>query len=305
MHLKELDANLVVVLDALLIDASVTKAAERLGRSPSAVSHALANLRHIFGDDLFVRAGQRLTPTARAKELAPTIHIIVSGLESLLRPTAPFNPGTQERSFIFASPELAELYLLPNLKREIAEEAPNITIERIPLDAPGGLDELRHGRTDFALSEGTPLTTVADITWQLIRKEGYVTLCEKSHKLAGQSLSLTQFRGAAHILLQAQGQKTAELEQSFLKAKLTPERITRVTSSLTGLLLAMETGGLVTIPRLHAEAVTAHMEVAEVTLPVTLPAFEIHLGWHKSFERDECHQWLRQKLLSSFTGSDQ
>ena len=74
MHLKELDANLIVVLDALLIDASVTKAASRLGRSPSAVSHALANLRYIFNDDLFVRAGQRLTPTARAKELAPSVH---------------------------------------------------------------------------------------------------------------------------------------------------------------------------------------------------------------------------------------
>ena len=95
MYLKELDANLIVVLDALLIDASVTRAAERLGRSPSAVSHALSHLRVIFADELFVRAGQRLVPTARASSLAPAVHVIVSGMESLLRPETPFDPATR------------------------------------------------------------------------------------------------------------------------------------------------------------------------------------------------------------------
>ena len=86
MHLKEVDANLLVILDALLVDASVTRAAERLGRSASAISHALAKLREIFADELFVRAGQRLVPTAKAQELAPTVHVILAGMESLLRP---------------------------------------------------------------------------------------------------------------------------------------------------------------------------------------------------------------------------
>lgn len=71
MHLKEVDANLLVTLDALLVDASVTRAAERLGRSASAISHALAKLREIFNDELFVRAGQRLVPTAKRWSLRP------------------------------------------------------------------------------------------------------------------------------------------------------------------------------------------------------------------------------------------
>jgi hypothetical protein len=92
MHLREVDANLLVTLDALLVDASVTRAAERLGRSASAISHALAKLREIFADELFVRAGQRLVPTAKALELAPTVHVILAGMESLLRPSKPFDP---------------------------------------------------------------------------------------------------------------------------------------------------------------------------------------------------------------------
>src|SRR4030095_2176336 len=104
MHLREIDANLLVTLDALLVDASVTRAAERLGRSATAISHALAKLREIFADELvvragraapaispavprlreifadelFVRAGQRLVPTAKALELAPTVHVILA-----------------------------------------------------------------------------------------------------------------------------------------------------------------------------------------------------------------------------------
>ena len=76
MHLREVDANLLVTLDALLVDASVTRAAERLGRSASAISHALAKLREIFADELFVRAGQRLVPTAKALELLWTADFI-------------------------------------------------------------------------------------------------------------------------------------------------------------------------------------------------------------------------------------
>ena len=105
MHLREVDANLLVTLDALLVDASVTRAAERLGRSASAISHALAKLREIFADELFVRAGQRLVPTAKALELAPTVHVILAGME------APPNFGRDYTAgFHDVFPELARKY---------------------------------------------------------------------------------------------------------------------------------------------------------------------------------------------------
>ena len=115
MHLREVDANLLVTLDALLVDASVTRAAERLGRSASAISHALAKLREIFADELFVRAGQKLVPTAKALELAPTVHVILAGMESLLRPSKPFDPSETSRDFAVAASEAGELILVQPL----------------------------------------------------------------------------------------------------------------------------------------------------------------------------------------------
>ena len=119
MHLREVDANLLVTLDALLVDASVTRAAERLGRSSSAISHALAKLREIFADELFVRAGQKLVPTAKAMELAPTVHVILAGMESLLRPNKPFDPSETSRDFAVAASEAGELMLLQPLRRRL------------------------------------------------------------------------------------------------------------------------------------------------------------------------------------------
>ena len=132
MHLKEVDANLLVTLDALLVDASVTRAAERLGRSASAISHALAKLREIFADELFVRAGQKLVPTAKALELAPTVHVILAGMESLLRPSKPFDPSLALRDFAVAASEAGELILVQPLRQRLAQLAPNVRAGWMP-----------------------------------------------------------------------------------------------------------------------------------------------------------------------------
>src|SRR5262245_17245140 len=151
MHLREIDANLLVTLDALLVDASVTRAAERLGRSASAISHALAKLREIFGDELFVRAGQKLVPTAKAMELAPTVHVILAGMESLLRPNKPFDPSETSRDFSVAAGEVGELILVQPLRQRLQSLAPSVRVGWTPSRAEENTDALRHGRCHFAI----------------------------------------------------------------------------------------------------------------------------------------------------------
>ena len=146
MHLREVDANLLVTLDALLVDASVTRAAERLGRSASAISHALAKLREIFADELFVRAGQRLVPTAKALELAPTVHVILAGMESLLRPSQPFDASLAVRDFAIAASEAGELILVQPLRQRLQRLAPSVHAGWTPSHRDENADALRHAR---------------------------------------------------------------------------------------------------------------------------------------------------------------
>jgi DNA-binding transcriptional LysR family regulator len=296
MHLKELDANLIVVLDALLMDASVTKAAARLGRSPSAVSHALANLRYIFNDELFVRAGQRLAPTARAKELAPSVHIIVSGLESLLRSKEPFNPGTQERTFRFHCPEMAELYFLPKLRALIQSEAPNIHIERSVSNTEIMYENLRRGQTDFILIENEIMEDIVDMSWLKLSEEPYITLVSKKSEWKDKKITLKHFQSLPHVITDQSGKKAGVLEQTFIEKGLERQNLLKASSSLAGILMAIEMSVLVTVPHLHARLLLNHVAASDVTLPFKLPKMNIQLGWHRSFERDECHQWLREKI---------
>ena len=181
MHLREVDANLLVTLDALLVDASVTRAAERLGRSASAISHALAKLREIFADELFVRAGQKLVPTAKAMELAPTVHVILAGMESLLRPNKPFDPSETSRDFAVSASEAGELILVQPLRQRLQSLAPSVRVGWMPSHTEENIDALRNGRTHFVIDiEGAALQA-PDIRVAKLFDDTLVTLARERH----------------------------------------------------------------------------------------------------------------------------
>lgn len=300
MHLKEIDTNLIVVLDALLIDASVTKAAERLGRSPSAVSHALANMREILDDPLFVRAGQRLVPTARAEQLAPTVHIIVSGIESLLRPSAPFEPGTQERTFEIACSDTCELGLLQRLRKAMREAAPNIQICHQVLGS-NSLEDLRLGKTQFIVLRGTPPEKAPDILWQKLHDEPFVSIARAGHPLAGIEASKQDFSLHEHVLVRAEGGVTGIVSAHFERHGIKTGAVMGASSALVALFLALDSDAIATVPKSVLDTAKARRELASVQQPFPPLAIENSLGWHRSQDRDECHEWVRQQIVLAAT----
>ena len=298
MHLKELDANLLVVLDALLTDASVTKAAERLGRSPSAVSHALANLREVFHDELFVRAGQRLVPTAKATELAPTIHVIVTGIEGLLRPNTPFEPKSQQRNLVLACREPYELTLLHELRRTIREAAPGITLSWRALNGEVSFEDLRLGRVQYLIQEGGPDEEAADFIWRHLFDETYVTLAARSHPLQDRDISSSEFADHEHILI-APGEGPADpVREHFAHHGVSIADATRASSLFVGLFLALDSEALVTVPHSVAKSVESGIALDQIRQPFAPLVVQNFLCWHRSQDRDECHQWLREELIA-------
>ncbi len=199
MHLREVDANLLVTLDALLVDASVTRAAERLGRSASAISHALAKLREIFADELFVRAGQKLVPTAKAMELAPTVHVILAGMESLLRPNKPFDPSETSRDFAVAASEAGELILLQPLRQRLRPQAPSVKVDWMSSHREENIDALRNGRCHFVIDIEGGIMPAPDIRVLKLFDDTLVTLARQRHPLAKRKTKPDTFAAADHI----------------------------------------------------------------------------------------------------------
>ena len=297
MHLKEVDANLLVVLDALLVDASVTRAAERLGRSASAVSHALAKLREIFADELFVRAGQRLVPTAKARELAPTVHVILAGMESLLRLAKPFDPRDAERDFAMTASEVGDLILVQPLRRRLEKLAPSVRVGWMPGQGEETIEALRQGRCHFAIEiESMPLPA-PDIRVLKLYDDRLATVARSRHPLTALEPDAESFAASDHIAVRALP-TIALLDRELTKLRLTCSISAQVPSVLAGLLLTLNSDALLTLPASLASILEKQFALARVPLPMERVSVPVRLLWHSSYDRDECHNWVRDEIAA-------
>lgn len=301
MRLKEVDANLLVVLDSLLIDGSVTKAAERLGRSPSAVSHALSNLRLLFNDDLFVRAGQKLVPTSRATELAPTVHIICAGIQSLLRPSIPFEPSSQERTIKIASPALYQGGTILKAHKAVQSEAAGIELEWHTSSERGTIRTLRENNIDMAITDELPETEASDIVHQRLRSEPFVCLGSQTHPLAGKRAGRKRFCSFAHVIISHGDAHNGLIEGHFAENNISLQQVLKSPTVLPALLLARDGDFLVTLPQSIANEFRAALGLIQVQQPAPVLRLDLYLVWHKSNDNDECHQWVRNKLRDCLT----
>lgn len=149
-QLRDIDLNLLVILDALLKELSVTRAADRLHLTPSAVSHALKRLRDLFDDELLLRDGRRMRPTVRAGALAETLPRLLEQVARTIEHPTPFDPTTSDRTFRLAAPDFIT-HLVPELLHNIHAAGPGITIELTPY-SPSALTDLAEGRSDALIA---------------------------------------------------------------------------------------------------------------------------------------------------------
>src|SRR5258708_10427690 len=132
LDLANFNLNLLLALDGLLSQRSVTAAAKRVRVTPSAMSHSLAELRDLLGDPLLVRSGRGMVLTPRAEALVGPLHTLLVDVERLLRGGATFDPATTTRRFVIAAPYFLATLLLPPLIEAVAKEAPGISLEVVP-----------------------------------------------------------------------------------------------------------------------------------------------------------------------------
>jgi DNA-binding transcriptional LysR family regulator len=297
MHLREVDANLLVTLDALLVDASVTRAAERLGRSASAISHALAKLREIFNDELFVRAGQKLVPTAKALELAPTVHVILAGMESLLRPNKPFDPSETSRDFAVAASEAGELILVQPLRRRLRELAPSVSVGWMASLPEENIDALRNSRCHFVIDIEGASVPPPDIRVLKLFDDSLATLGRSGHPLAKRKPTPAAFARADHIAVNALP-GIEPVDRALARDRLACNISSRVPSVLVGLLLALNSDALITLPSSLSAILERQFGLVRINQPFRPVAFPLRLMWHSSYDRDECHEWVRGQLTA-------
>lgn len=294
MTINNVDLNLLRIFDAVHTARNVSRAAERLGLSQSAVSHGLTRLRLLLRDPLFVRDASGMQPTLTATEYARSFGHALSVIEQALHDSRAFTPECSTRAFRLHMSDICEARFLPGLVIAIREQAPNVQIETMQLNQTAIVEALDAGKIDFALGH---LPDVPGTQHERILMDQYVLLMRCDHPLASASPTLENLRKLDYLTARSQSESTRLLTRLGLA-----ERLRIVMSNFTVIPMIVRSTELVAVlPSTIAKDFATDGSFKVIALEPEFPTFEVSLHWCRRFERDLGNRWLRALIIERAT----
>lgn len=300
MELHELDLNLLVVFNQLLIERRVSKVAENLGVSQPAVSNALAKLRRLFGDDLFLRTPTGMAPTPFADQLAESVSAALAMIHSGVNQRTSFDPQSAARAFTIGMTDIGEIYFLPPLIERLRSAAPRVTLSTVRNTAINLRDDLESGRVDLAI--GLLPQLKAGFFQRRLFSQRYVCLMRRGHRLAKPKISPAEFANAEHLVVISAGTGHGRVDDLLRRRgvdrmiRLTVPHYVSVGHILQG------SNMIATVPERLADRLLEPFGLIKVTHPSKLPEVAINVFWHAKYHRAPANLWLRGVVFDLFSG---
>jgi LysR family transcriptional regulator, mexEF-oprN operon transcriptional activator len=299
-NLGRLDLNLLVALDALLTERSVTRAAARLGLTQSAMSHNLARLRTLFGDEILTRGAEGMRPTPRALALVDPVRVVLSRIEALVSRDKAFDPRTAERLFRIGLADSMEVLLGPALLTHLCETAPGVHLRLHNIDPSRLLDDLDADRLDLAIGYGVFAQGQAHHKRRLLYTGTYLCLFNADRVGVSPPISLEDYVRIPHVLTslregERQGER-AVVDDALAKLGLRRTVVLTTPRFLAAPFLVARAPVVVTMPARLARFFAAALGLSTSPAPVELPEVPVSLLWHASYDEDPAHVWLRRTI---------
>ena len=294
MNLTGVDLNLLLVLDAVLEETSVTRAARRIGLSQSATSHALARLRAVLDDPILVRTPRGMAPTARARELALPVRRALEALGEALAPPRPFDPGRSTQSFTLSLEDAGQVGLLPILAERLKSEAPGVNLGVMPAGAALPEEGLADGSIDLALAVSPQ--PKAGFHTEVVFVTPYVSIARTDHPEIAKRLTLKRFADLDHVILGGPGSVDPEIDRALASAGRTRRAALTVPSLLPIPWLVARSDLVATVPALLLGLDRARLPLARRKPPVPIESTTGSIVWHERTHSDPAHLWLRRVL---------
>lgn len=295
-NLRGIDLNLLVVLDALLRERHVTRAARTIGLSQPAMSSALGRLRHIFDDELLVRTASGMQPTPRAEKLIEPVRQAIGHIERVLESDHGFDAMRSTRRFNVRLSDLLAYLMLPRLMEQVASAAPSVSIDIRHFSPLQTIDALEKDEIDIAVSMG--LEHTGTINQQLLFKDRMVCVLRGSHPLAGGKLTLKRFLAARHLKV-----SMAPTDKRFVDDVLSRSNAMRdVALNVPHWLLLphvlRSTDYVSVMPGAFASAFQDNSLVIR-ELPFASKPIEWCLYWHRRHQTNPANRWLRDQIVKA------
>lgn len=287
--LAGLDLNLLVVLDALLDTGSATRAAERLGTTQSAVSHALGRLRRSLGDPLLVKGGRGLVPTPRAEALREPLRHALAGLSAALAPER-FDAALARATFRVLAPDYTGVLLWPRVVDALLREAPGVDLVVVhpPADP---FAALAAGEADLQL--GTSAPEGEGIYQQRLWDDGFSCLLRRDHPRRDAPWDLDGYCALRHVLVAPRGAPGSYVDTLLEEHGRRRVIVARVAQFVPAAHIVAGSDAIATLPARLAAVLAPPLGLLVRPPPIPLPRFTIWQQWHARHHTDPAHRWLR------------
>lgn len=292
MDIRSVDLNLLPALDALLRHHSVTMAARELDMSQSALSAALARLRQLLGDELFVRTGRGLLPTARAAVLAEPVAAILAQVRDRVLQGGAFHPATAQRLFRLCLSDVGSYVLWPRIVRAVREQAPQVELQMRTLSQAAIGPALESAEVDLAI--GAYPTLPSSLFQRRLFERKYVCLVRVGHPLAWKAPTVRQFAATPQVVVRLASGVQERIDEALARQGLQRHEALEMPSYLMIPPLLEAGDFLAVMPGQLADAFSRHGHFAILKLPIAVPPSTIRLHWHRRFHADAGNAWLRQ-----------
>jgi len=295
MELKDIDLNLLVIFNQLLVERNVSKVAENLGLGQPAVSNALARLRKLLGDELFIRTSSGMQPTPFADQLAESIGYALGMIHGAINVKNSFDPSSSKRRFSIGMTDIGEIHILPGLMEKIPKLAPSVSINTVRNTAINLKDAMEAGQIDLAI--GLLPQLKAGFFQQRLFTQHYVCMFRDGHPLDKKTVLASDFYEADHVAIVSTGTGHGMVDEILdknlaqRKVKLTVPHFVAVSRIL------QSTNLIATVPERLAEHMAKPFGLKYIPHPVKLPQIAINLFWHAKYHKDPANQWLRGLLF--------
>lgn len=299
--MKTSDLAALGVLDALLQETSVSRAAEKTGLSTPAVSHALNRLRARFDDPLLVRAGRSMVLTPRAEALRPLVHDAMAAAALVFAPVEPEDLTAIQRRLTLAMSDYVTMLIGARFDEGLRTHAPNLDL-RIVLNTPDDPERLRLGDVDMVV--GIYARLPPEVKRRKVVVDRLVCVLRREHPAVNKRLTLRQYLAAEHLQVAPRG-RPGGIVDATLAARGEQRRVARAVPFFRfALELVAETDYLLTVPERLAHRFADRFDLRVLELPFEMKPYALSLVWHPRYDGDRPHRFLREHIAGCFAALD-
>ena len=299
-NIRNIDLNLLVALDVLLDERSVSRAAQRLNLSQPAVSGALKRLREAFQDPLFVRSQQGIRPTPQALELIAPVKTVLQDIDTILS-VAEFDPDAAEAVFTIAATDYAQMTFLAPLMRDVHREAPNIRFSIVSTDIGRMNEQFDRQEIDFAIT--VPEMAPKNVHAMELFEDRYVCAVRPDHTTVTQTPNLDEFCSLNHVLVTpSSGGFFGPTDDALEKLGRRRNVTVSVPNFLSLPIILMDSDFIAVAPERVLRPFADQLRIFPA--PLALNKFKVIGLWHELSARSPAHSWLREKMTEISEGMD-